>query len=121
RVLRALELFEHGGGDVRPQLKGLLAHPHERGQERAGQLALSLKVPQVTKELEALVKAGSRRPRDAAVWALAELNPMKGALLLPPLLEAPDVGLRCAAIGALIRLDRQVGSILNKPPMEETA
>ncbi|MFT3842975.1 MAG: cyclic nucleotide-binding domain-containing protein [Myxococcaceae bacterium] len=121
KVLRALELFEHGGVDIRPQLKGLLTHPHERVQERAVQLSLSLKVPAVSKELEALVKGGSRRPRDAAVWALAELNPMKGALLLPPLLEAPDVGLRCAAIGALIRLDRQVGSILNRPAMEETA
>ena len=35
-----------------------------------------------------------------AVWALAKLSPDRAARLLPPLLEAKDVGLRCAAIGA---------------------
>ncbi len=121
RVLRALELFEHGGVDVRPQLKALLMHPHERVQERAVQLAVTHRAAGVAKELEQLVKGGSRRPRDAAVWALAELAPMKGALLLPPLLESPDIGLKCAAIGALLRLDRQVGQLDARPQVDETA
>ncbi|HEY0095968.1 MAG TPA: cyclic nucleotide-binding domain-containing protein, partial [Archangium sp.] len=73
-----------------------------RVQERGVQLALELEATETAPLLEQLVTHGTRRPRDSAVWALAKLAPERAELLLPPLLQSPDVGLRCAAVGALL-------------------
>jgi HEAT repeat protein len=66
------------------------------------ELAMALVAQETTPLLEQLVTQGRRRPRDAAAWALARLAPERAEVLLPPLLEDPDVGLRCSAIGALL-------------------
>jgi CRP-like cAMP-binding protein/HEAT repeat protein len=102
RVLHAVELMVQGELPLRPHLSLLLRHTNERVQERGVQLALELGATETAPLLEELVSHGSRRPRDSAVWALAKLAPERAELLLPPLLQNPDVGLRCAAVGALL-------------------
>jgi HEAT repeat protein len=102
RVLHALDLMAEEGLPLRPHLSVLLRHTHERVQERAVSLALELESTETAPLLEQLVTQGNRRPRDSAVWALAKLAPERAEVLLPPLLQSPDVGLRCAAIGALL-------------------
>ncbi|HEX8436849.1 cyclic nucleotide-binding domain-containing protein [Archangium sp.] len=102
RVLSAVELMEQGGLPLRPHLSLLLRHTHERVQERGVSLALELGATETAPLLEELVTQGARRPRDSAVWALAKLAPERAEVLLPPLLQSQDVGLRCAAVGALI-------------------
>ncbi|HEY0094678.1 MAG TPA: HEAT repeat domain-containing protein, partial [Archangium sp.] len=102
RVLHALELLAEEGLPLRPHLPVLLHHTHERVQERAVSLALELCATETAPLLEQLVTQGSRRPRDSAVGALAKLAPERAEVLLPPLLQSPDVGLRCAAVGALL-------------------
>ncbi len=87
---------------LRQHLPALLSHPHERVMERGVELALELGAYEMAPTLERLVESGPRRPRDQAVWALARLSPERAERLLPALLEHPDVGLRCAAIGALL-------------------
>ncbi|RYZ36940.1 MAG: cyclic nucleotide-binding domain-containing protein [Myxococcaceae bacterium] len=103
RVLRAVDMLEQAEAPLRQHLAALLAHPHERVQERGVTLALSLEARELAPMLERLVEEGPRRPRDQAVWALARLSPERAERLLPPLLTSSDVGLRCAAIGALMR------------------
>jgi CRP-like cAMP-binding protein/HEAT repeat protein len=104
RVLRAVDMLEHAeAAPLRHHLAALLAHPHERVQERGVTLALSMEARELAPMLERLVEEGPRRPRDQAVWALARLSPERAERLLPPLLTSSDVGLRCAAIGALMR------------------
>ncbi|WNG37588.1 cyclic nucleotide-binding domain-containing protein [Archangium violaceum] len=102
RVLNAMELLTQEGLPLRPHLSVLLRHTHERVQERAVTLALELQATETTPLLEQLVTLGPRRARDSAVWALAKLAPDRAEVLLPPLLQSPDIGLRCAAIGALL-------------------
>ncbi|HYO58410.1 cyclic nucleotide-binding domain-containing protein [Archangium sp.] len=102
RVLHALDLMAEEGLPLRPHLPVLLHHTHERVQERAVSLALELGATETAPQLEQLVTQGLRRPRDSAVWALAKLAPERAEVLLPPLLQNPDMGLRCAAIGALL-------------------
>jgi HEAT repeat protein len=102
RVLHALDLMAEEGLPLRPHLSVLLRHTHERVQERAVSLALELEATETAPLLEQLVTQGNRRPRDSAVWALAKLAPERAEVLLPPLLQNPDVGLRCSAIGALL-------------------
>ncbi|MBU8894978.1 cyclic nucleotide-binding domain-containing protein [Corallococcus sp. M34] len=103
RVLRALDMLTQAEVPLRAHLPALLRHPHERVMERGVQLALDLDARELAPTLERLVEEGPRRPRDLAVWALARLSPERAARLLPPLLSSPDAGLRCAAIGALVR------------------
>ncbi|HZI14692.1 MAG TPA: HEAT repeat domain-containing protein, partial [Myxococcus sp.] len=103
RVLRAVEMMEQAELPLRPHLSALLRHPNERVLERGVSLALSLEARDLAPVLERLVKEGPRRPRDQAVWALARLSPDRAERLLPALLNHPDVGLRCAAIGALLK------------------
>ncbi len=105
RVLNAVALMEQAGVGLRPHLPKLLGHEHERVLERGVQLALSLQAVEVADQVERLLSIPHRRPRDEAVWALAALAPERAAQVLPPLLEAKDVGLRCAAIGALMGLE----------------
>ncbi|HZI07234.1 MAG TPA: cyclic nucleotide-binding domain-containing protein [Archangium sp.] len=102
RVLHALEMLAEEGLPLRPHLPVLLHHTHERVQERAVALALELGATETAPLLEQLVTQGARRPRDSAVGALAKLAPERAEVLLPPLLQSPDVGLRCAAVGALL-------------------
>ncbi|AKJ04533.1 Hypothetical protein AA314_06159 [Archangium gephyra] len=102
RVLHALDLLAEEGLPLRPHLPVLLHHTHERVQERAVALALELGATETAPQLEQLVTQGSRRPRDIAVGALAKLAPERAEVLLPPLLQSPDVGLRCAAVVALL-------------------
>ncbi|MBM7117345.1 cyclic nucleotide-binding domain-containing protein [Archangium primigenium] len=102
RVLSAMELMEQEGLPLRPHLSVLLRHTHERVQERAVTLALAHDATETAPLLEQLVTQGTRRPRDGAVWALAKLAPERAEVLLPPLLASSDVGLKCAAVGALL-------------------
>ncbi len=102
RVLHAMELMAQEGLPLRPHLPVLLRHTHERVQERAVTLAQELEAIETAPLLEELVTQGTRRPRDSAVWVLARLAPERAEVLLPPLLQSADVGLRCAAIGALL-------------------
>jgi HEAT repeat protein len=102
RVLRAVDLMDQAEVPLRPHLAALLAHPNERVVERGVELALKLEAHETAPTLERLVEAGPRRPRNQAVWALAVLSPDRAERLLPALLESPDIGLRCAAIGALV-------------------
>ncbi len=105
RALRAIDLLEASRAPLGPHVKTLLSHPDERVREKGVQVALETNATGVLKELEALVTGSSRRPRDAAVWALPTLAPELGRLLLPSLTDAEDIGLKTAAIGAWLRLD----------------
>jgi HEAT repeat protein len=107
RVLRALELLEHAGLLRDAQVRALLEHPQAAVRERAVELAQQRRVTSAARALEALVASSERRPRDAAVWALAELNPERAAMVLPDLLGSPDVGLRCAAVGGLLSIEER--------------
>ncbi|MFL5319490.1 MAG: cyclic nucleotide-binding domain-containing protein, partial [Myxococcaceae bacterium] len=102
RVLHALTLLEQSQVNLRPHLPKLLAHGNERVLERGVHLSVALHASEAVPQLEAMVRSAPRRPRDEAVWALAALAPDQAGRVLPPLMESPDVGLRCAAIGALI-------------------
>jgi len=102
RVLHAVEFMAQSELPLRPHLTLLLRHTSERVQERGVELALELEAQETAPLLEELVKGGTRRPRDGAVWALARLAPERAEHLLPPLLQSPDVGLKCAAVGALL-------------------
>jgi hypothetical protein len=84
RVLRAADLLTHAGLVTDEHVRLLLEHPHERVQERGVALADSLRVPAAWRQLEAMVATSERRPRDAAVWALARLNPDRASMVLPP-------------------------------------
>jgi CRP-like cAMP-binding protein/HEAT repeat protein len=102
RVLRAVDMMAQAQVPLRQHLPSLLSHPNERVMERGVELALELGAYETAPTLERLVESGPRRPRDQAVWALARLSPERAQRLLPALLEHPDVGLRCAAIGAML-------------------
>lgn len=101
RALRAVEMLQLAHVPLSPHVRTLLAHPHERVQERGVKLAVVLQVRNVSRELEALIARGERRPRYEATWALARLDGQRALQTLPPLLSAQDVGVRCAATGAL--------------------
>ncbi len=101
RVLRAVSLMEQGALPLRSHLPLLLAHGSERVVERAVNLSVALDAKENLRAIEDLVSSGARRPRAEAVWALAKLAAPRARALLPALLDARDVGLRCAAIGAL--------------------
>ncbi|AGC44170.1 HEAT-like repeat-containing cyclic nucleotide-binding domain-containing PBS lyase [Myxococcus stipitatus DSM 14675] len=116
RVLRAVDLMEQAQVSLRPHLPALLRHPHERVLERGVALALELDARELAPVLERLVEEGPRRPRDQAVWALARLSPERAERLLPALLNHPDIGLRCAAIGALVK---STGSAVALASLEE--
>ncbi|SEK52949.1 Cyclic nucleotide-binding domain-containing protein [Stigmatella aurantiaca] len=102
RVLRAVDMLAQAEVPLRAHLPALLGHSNERVVERGVELALELGAYETSPTLERLVEEGPRRPRDQAVWALARLSPGRAERLLPSLLEHPDIGLRCAAIGAMI-------------------
>ncbi|MBI3182168.1 MAG: cyclic nucleotide-binding domain-containing protein [Myxococcales bacterium] len=105
RVLHALSLMEQAAMDLRPHLGALLSHQSERVLERGVQLAVSLQAREEASRIEALLWTGHRRPRDEAAWALSQLAPSRAVQVLPPLIESRDIGLRCAAIGALMGIE----------------
>lgn len=102
RVLRSISLLEQAGAPLRPYVAALIAYPHERVQEKGLQLATSLGAIEAAPRVEELLQSPHRRPRDAAVWALFALAPARAREVVPALLETGDLGLRCAAIGALL-------------------
>jgi len=104
RALRAADLLQYAGVIDEAHIKQLVAHPHERVQTRGVQLAERHQIVSVSRQLEALVLSGARRPRDAAVWALGRLAPAQARALLPPLLTSNDVGLVASVVGSLLSL-----------------
>ena len=104
-ALRAADLLERTGLIAEGHVRQLLVHKQERVQERGVLLADRLQYRGLTKQLEAIIVSGSRRPRDAAIWALARLAPDRARLVLPPLLSQIDIGILTAAIGGLLILD----------------
>lgn len=112
RVLRAADVLEHVGALREQHVVQLLAHPHERVQERGVLGVLALSLTSQLEAIETLLAFGSRRPRDASAWALATLWPERALDVLPPLLEADDVGLRCAAIGGLLSMTTTTPHVL---------
>lgn len=112
RVLRAVEMMSQAELPLREHLPALLSHWNERVQERGVSLALELEARETAPILERIVSEGHRRPRDQAVWALARLAPERAERFLPSLLESPDVGLRCAAIAAMIRTHQGASAAL---------
>lgn len=104
RVLKAIAMFHYAELSLSPYVKALLTHPHERVRERAVELAVEEKMSSVAPQLERLIQSADRRPREAAVWALAKLKPERAKVLLPARLDSRDIGMRCAAAGALLSL-----------------
>jgi hypothetical protein len=102
KALRAVDLLEHAEVVDESHVKLLLGHPHERVQERGVLLAEQHALVGCAKLLEGLIHTATRRPRDAAVWALARLSPERARVVLPVLLDSGDVGLRTSAIGGLL-------------------
>lgn len=107
KALRAAELLEYANVIDETHIRLMLAHPHERVQTRGVQLAERLQTTAVARQLEVLVGTGARRPRDAAVWALARLAPERARVVLPPLLTSEDVGVVTAAVGGMLSLPGQ--------------
>lgn len=103
-AMRAVDLLEHSNRMTAPHVKAMLAHPHERLQERGVTLAHRLGLDDVAETLEAMVTQAARRPRDAAVWALAHLHPERARVVLPPLLATTDPGLLAAAVAAMFEV-----------------
>jgi HEAT repeat protein len=104
RAWRAAELLELAGLVQERHVQLMLAHPGERLQEKGVALALGLRLPGLAKAFEQLIAAGARRPRDAAIWALATLHPERARVALPALLESDDPGAQAAAVGGLLSL-----------------
>lgn len=104
RAWRAAELLELAGLVQERHVQLMLAHPGERLQEKGVALAVERQLTGLTKALELLVATGARRPRDAATWALAKLNPDRARVVLPPLLDSSDPGSQAAAVGGLLTL-----------------
>jgi len=104
RAMRAAELLELAGLVREPHVRLLLAHPAERLQEKGVGLALELGLSSVARALEGLVGTGARRPRDAAIWALAKLDPARARVVLGPLLDASDPGVLAAAVGGMLSM-----------------
>lgn len=102
RALRAAELLDLADLVREPHVRLMLAHPGERLQEKGVELALRLKLDGLAKALEALVVQGARRPRDAAIWALAQLSPERARVVLAPQLASSDPGVLAAAVGGLL-------------------
>jgi HEAT repeat protein len=104
RALKAAELLELAGLVREAHVRLMLAHPAERLQEKGVALALELELKGLAKALETLVAEGARRPRAAAIWALARLNPERARAVLAPLLDASDPGVLAAAVGGVLSL-----------------
>jgi HEAT repeat protein len=111
RALKGLALMQQAGVSPRPYLPQLLVHPSDRVQERAVVLARELGATERLAELEKLLQSGARRPRQEAAWAIGALVPERAPALLMPHLSAGDPGLRCAAVGALIRAHGEQGTL----------
>lgn len=104
QALRAVDLLERTGLLNEAHVRTLLEHRQERVQERGVELAERLKLHSVARPLENIITTGARRPRDAAIWALAWLAPERARVVLPPLLGQLDIGMQTAAIGGVLSL-----------------
>ncbi len=104
QALRAADLLERTGLLNESHVRTLLEHRQERVQERGVELAESMRLHTVAKPLENIIATGARRPRDAAIWALAWLAPERARVVLPPLLGQQDIGMQTAAIGGVLSL-----------------
>lgn len=104
QALRAADLLERTGLLNESHVRTLLEHRQERVQERGVLLAEQLRLHSVGKLLENIIATGARRPRDAAIWALAWLAPERARVVLPPLLGQSDIGMQTAAIGGVLLL-----------------
>ncbi len=104
RALRAVELLEHAHLVKEDPVRLMLVHPHERVQEKGVRLARAHGFSGLARQLELMIAQAARRPRDEAVWTLAQLAPQRARVVLPQLLEAKDVGLLCAAVGGLLSM-----------------
>jgi HEAT repeat protein len=104
RALRAAALLERTGLLKESHVRVMLGHPHERVQERGVRLAGALGLKGLERLLEQLIVNATRRPRDAAVWMLAQLAPERARVVLPRLVVLNDIGLATAALGGLLSL-----------------
>lgn len=103
-VLTAIELVARDPHiDLGPHLATLLAHGSERVREAAARLGVRARdVDDVARaRLLEMARSDARRPREAAILALPTVSPALAASELPPLLDDPDPGVRCATIAAL--------------------
>ncbi len=104
QALRAVDLLERTGLLNETHVRTLLEHRQERVQERGVELAERMKLHSAARPLENIIATGARRPRDAAIWALAWLAPERARVVLPPLLGQHDIGMQTAAIGGVLSL-----------------
>jgi hypothetical protein len=107
RVMRAAELLTYAHALDESHLRLLLAHSHERVQTQGILLAEGMNVASVAKQLEGLALSNERRPRDAAVWALAKVAPERARQVLPGFLASDDIGLVITTTGGLLSLAGQ--------------
>jgi Cyclic nucleotide-binding domain len=128
KVLRAASLLEQANALDENTVRLLLRHSHERVQERGVHWALQIGTRSLGKELEHLFATSQRRPRDAAAWALAHLEPMRALEVLPKNLKASDIGLQCASVGGLLLVDpkhvgalRELNSLISRGPSAPSA
>lgn len=108
-AMRAIDLLEQSNGSnglTPAHVRAMLTHPHERVQERGVHWVHRMSLSELSPLLETLIAHAARRPRDAAVWALARVRPERARVVLPPLLLTTDVGLLTAAVGGLLELSK---------------
>lgn len=82
-------------------LPALLTHPDEATRLMALRLVPEQATPRIEQALLGILSLDARRPRAAAVRALARCRPDRAAEVLAPLLDDPDPGVVCAVIGSL--------------------
>jgi ATP/ADP translocase/HEAT repeat protein len=109
RALLAADLLSQDRPmEFAPWVRVLLAHPSDRVRLRGVRLALELNLKELVPKLRAIAKSDVRRPRDEAVFALARMDD-ESPRRLAPLLASPDIGLKGAAVAALVRAELSSG------------
>lgn len=103
-LLAAQLLADEGSRQFRPLVAVLLAHSDERVRQKGVQLAAQLGLTELVPQIREMARSDARGLRDAALLALAVLDP-QAETLLRPLLEVDDPGLRFTAIAALLRVE----------------
>ena len=105
RALRAADLLQQAGLVTVEHARRLLAHPHEHAQLKGVALAEAGRFVSVARQLEAMVAAPAKAPRVAAMWALAQLDPERAAVVLTEQLSSSDTADVAAAVGGLLSID----------------
>ncbi|HOX42310.1 MAG TPA: HEAT repeat domain-containing protein [Myxococcota bacterium] len=104
-VLTALQLVADAPAvDLRAQLKGLLSHPSEAVRLAAVEAVGKRGYQEFLFELLAMINAGTRRCRVAAIRAIVAIDPERSSGALAPYLRADEPGLVSAAIAQLVSL-----------------